>query len=346
MNKKIVFLGALLFVGNVAATEQDDPWYIGARIGVTHYSDFENNQATGDLKDDDSLGGGAFLGYNINDWFALETAYTHLGKAEVTDTAEISSQALELVGKFTWELTDSFDLFAKAGGALHYTKGEDDLSGRSDTGFNATVGLGLERHFTDNLSARLEYQLYRGVGLDDSYYESSWDTHLFSLGLVYSWGAPEVVKITEAPVVPAPVVVEEVVEAPAPVVVVPVEKVTKIVNQTAQVDFARDKKALSASSAEQLQPIINHLNEYPEATIVVVGHTDSRGAESFNQKLSEQRAEAVSTFLMKEYSIASERITTMGKGELEPIATNSTKEGQAQNRRVSVYSPSLTVVVE
>jgi OOP family OmpA-OmpF porin len=71
----------------------------------------------------------------------------------------------------------------------------------------------------------------------------------------------------------------------------------------------------------------------PEYDVSIVGHTDSRGPKAYNQKLSEQRAAKVKEDLVKR-GIDSSRITTVGKGEADPIATNDTDAGRAQNRRI------------
>ena len=68
---------------------------------------------------------------------------------------------------------------------------------------------------------------------------------------------------------------------------------------------------------------------------VVVGHTDSTGSAAYNQQLSEKRAEAVKSYLTDK-DVQSDRITTQGAGESQPIANNKTKEGRAQNRRVEI----------
>jgi adhesin transport system outer membrane protein len=70
--------------------------------------------------------------------------------------------------------------------------------------------------------------------------------------------------------------------------------------------------------------------------IDVVGHTDSVGTEAYNQTLSERRAHAVKNYMMSE-GIDSSLIDVMGEGELEPVATNQTDEGRAQNRRVEIH---------
>ncbi|WP_417859555.1 OmpA family protein, partial [Xanthomarina gelatinilytica] len=67
----------------------------------------------------------------------------------------------------------------------------------------------------------------------------------------------------------------------------------------------------------------------------VYGYTDSSGSDSYNLRLSEVRANAVSTFLINN-KVKSTRISSVGKGESNPIASNSTAEGRAQNRRVQI----------
>ncbi|PKF61412.1 hypothetical protein CW745_08730 [Psychromonas sp. psych-6C06] len=358
MNKKIIVLGTLLTASNAMANNQDNPFYVGARAGITNYTNFEINQSSNELKDDDNFGAGLFLGYNINDWFGVEAGYTYLGETEIAENASISSNGIDLVGKFTWQATESFDLFAKAGGFVYKNKGENLLSGFKDDGLSATAGLGMQYFFTDNFSARLEYQYYHDLALQDNNNEASWNTHLFALGLIYHWGGQEKVIVQDAPSTTPPVetveetiveetVIEEAVVEETIVAVVATEvvkeKPVKVDYKTVQVYFDTGSENLSAQSIEQLKPIIEHLKNYPSATIFAVGHTDSRGAAKLNQKLSEKRAKTVRDFLIKEYAISADRITYSGEGEAVPIATNETKEGQAKNRRVSVFSPSFVV---
>ncbi|GLS90613.1 porin OmpA [Psychromonas marina] len=340
MDKRIVVLGSLLFVGNVAANAQDNPWYVGARVGATHYADFENASGSNSVKDDKDLAAGVFLGYSFNDWFGLEAGYTYLGELEIDNSKSVESNAIELVGKFTWETSDSFDVFLKAGVYGYQAEG----FGLKDKDVDGTVGVGIEQHFTDDFSVRLEYQYYNNLTLNDSPYESEWDTHLLALGFIYSWGGHKNVAVTEAPMteVVEEVMVEEVVVEEVAVIVVEKEMID-VEPMTVEVYFDFDKEELSDQSVEQLQPLIEHLQAYPTSTVVLVGHTDSRGSSELNQNLSEQRANTVSDFLTTEYAISADRISTSGEGELSPIASNETSEGRAKNRRVSVFSPSFVV---
>jgi len=79
------------------------------------------------------------------------------------------------------------------------------------------------------------------------------------------------------------------------------------------------------------------LREFPDAPITVAGHTDSRGNDASNQRLSEQRATAVQEYLMANMSVLKPtQIKSVGYGESRPLASNETEEGRAQNRRIDV----------
>jgi outer membrane protein OmpA-like peptidoglycan-associated protein len=97
--------------------------------------------------------------------------------------------------------------------------------------------------------------------------------------------------------------------------------------------FAYDKSDLNATAKLNLEKLKTTLLKYPETNITVIGHTDSKGSDGYNQTLSESRAEAVTLFIAHS-GISSSRLTAVGKGELDPIATNETTEGSAANRRV------------
>lgn len=99
--------------------------------------------------------------------------------------------------------------------------------------------------------------------------------------------------------------------------------------------FAVDSSELSPASKTNLDNLAGSLQNYPNTNILVVGHTDNTGAESYNQTLSERRAGAAAAYLA-EKGIATTRLAISGMGETSPIADNSTTEGRVQNRRVEV----------
>ena len=102
------------------------------------------------------------------------------------------------------------------------------------------------------------------------------------------------------------------------------------------INFAFNKSTVTKSDADQLRKALEFINKYPGAKIKLEGHTDSIGSEKFNLKLSEKRAEATKQYLVKEGHIEDSRLSTVGYGKAKPIASNKTKSGRAQNRRVEI----------
>ena len=100
------------------------------------------------------------------------------------------------------------------------------------------------------------------------------------------------------------------------------------------VEFATGLAVIRRESFDLLDRIATLLKEHPELKkLEIQGHTDSRGSDTANMRLSDARAKAVVDALVKR-GVAKERLTSKGYGETKPKADNKTKEGQAQNRRV------------
>ncbi len=99
--------------------------------------------------------------------------------------------------------------------------------------------------------------------------------------------------------------------------------------------FDFDSYALRQEARERLTDLAASLNEYHDSEVLIVGHTDSSGADEYNQTLSENRANAAGSFLIRAGVVPS-RVKTMGLGETEPVAPNDTEDGMQQNRRVEV----------
>ena len=108
-----------------------------------------------------------------------------------------------------------------------------------------------------------------------------------------------------------------------------------ILNMPSNITFEVDKSDVKPSFAEVLGSVALVLKEYKSTMIEVAGHTDSTGSNSYNQMLSQQRAQAVSNVLMNN-GVQPVRIDTVGYGETRPIASNNTAEGRQQNRRVEL----------
>ncbi len=99
--------------------------------------------------------------------------------------------------------------------------------------------------------------------------------------------------------------------------------------------FETDQAKLTAGAMRKLYPLVTLLQENPRRSIVIEGHTDSSGPDSYNLDLSRMRAEAVRDFLIST-GINPERITARGYGEAAPVASNMDEAGRRENRRVEV----------
>ncbi|HEV3052092.1 MAG TPA: OmpA family protein [Longimicrobium sp.] len=99
--------------------------------------------------------------------------------------------------------------------------------------------------------------------------------------------------------------------------------------------FPFDSDQILPAGRENLRQLANSLRDYPETEVLIVGHTDSQGADDYNMRLSYRRAESARVYLTQQ-GVPGSRIRVEGKGETEPVADNSTDAGRAQNRRVEV----------
>jgi outer membrane protein OmpA-like peptidoglycan-associated protein len=115
------------------------------------------------------------------------------------------------------------------------------------------------------------------------------------------------------------------------------EKDALILTFKSDVLFDTDSSTIKpgAYSSGEIDRVAQILNKYPDTTIKVVGYTDSTGSESHNQQLSELRANSVKNALVVK-GVATSRVTTIGMGESNPVADNTTPEGRQLNRRVAI----------
>ncbi len=108
------------------------------------------------------------------------------------------------------------------------------------------------------------------------------------------------------------------------------------VNLPSHVSFDVGKANLSSQLYPVLDSVARAMSQHPELHAVALGYTDSTGSAQVNERLSQQRAEAVTHYL-NEHGVASNRMMAQGRGPSDPIGDNATEEGRAQNRRVELY---------
>lgn len=101
------------------------------------------------------------------------------------------------------------------------------------------------------------------------------------------------------------------------------------------ITFAHDSTNINPSFYNTLDKLASTMSQYDQSTVTVMGHTDSVGNPTYNQGLSQRRAQAVSSYLQNR-GVASYRIQTLGYGQSQPIANNNTEQGRMQNRRVEI----------
>lgn len=293
-----------------------------------------------------------FGGYKFNRYFALEGGYYDLGEFGYTAT---TSPAGTLIGNIKLRgvnfdavgmlpIADKFSAFGRLG--LQYAEAKDNFTrtgmvpvpsnaNPSKTAPNYKVGVGLQYDFTQELAVRLEGERYR---IDDAVGNQG-DINMLSLGLVYQFG-----KDTPPPVQKPPPVVQI---APAPVfVIVPVKIKTQEYCSILDLQFEIKQNAIEREDKEKLAVVGTFMRKYPKTTAVIEGHTDDIGAAEYNQKLSQQRAESVVSYLVNDMKIDASRLSAVGYGSTLPIADNSTRQGQQANRRVGAVIACATDVAD
>ncbi len=125
-----------------------------------------------------------------------------------------------------------------------------------------------------------------------------------------------------------------------PVAVKPVEPAPQseviTLSDAGNVLFDFDKSDLTPAAKAQLDTLMDKLRNADVVSIKVIGHTDSKGSDAYNQALSERRASSVAAYLLSQ-GLAPNKLTSEGRGESEPVADNASDEGRADNRRVELH---------
>lgn len=344
--KKAILSAALL--GIMAVSGQcgsiaEPGAYIGFGLGYS-MSDIDSSTVQqglcgGDCSaytdDENSLGFKVFGGYMFNEYFSVEGGYFNLGRfsyeavpttGPVTGEYKVQGTNLDLL--LTLPLHEAFSVTARSG--LLYSRFTESYSHtgtltKNSMGFK--YGLGFQYDFDPAWALRGELENYH---LEEPSAGGA-DVQLISFGLVYRFGIEEEPEPEPVVIIKEVEVVKVVEVAAEPIVIVepapPAERI--ILASDALFDF--DKADLIPQGQATLVKLARNIKETDQ--LIITGHTDDVGSESYNLELAQRRADAVRDFLLTQ-KIASGQIETISKGESEPIADNATDEGRAANRRV------------
>ncbi|MFB2832418.1 porin OmpA [Aeromonas jandaei] len=311
----ITLLVTGLLAVNAQAAGQDNTWYGGAKLGWSNfYGIDESNALTLGNETNDALGVGVFGGYQVNKNLGIELGYDYLGKYKydavksgAAFSDEVTAQLAQLTLKLGFPVTDSLDLYGRVGGGYGWADAKSDVF-KDDSRFVVVGALGAEYAFNRDWAARLEYQYSTPYGSRDDT-GLRMDNGLLSLGAVYRFG--QVAPVVAAPA-PAP--------APAPEPVI----VEKQFTLSSDVLFDFNKATLKPKASEALDNLYSQIESArpKDGVATVIGYTDRIGSDSYNQKLSEQRAQTVANYLVGK-GIPASKVNVEGRGKASPVTGDS-----------------------
>jgi len=347
----VACLGALN-LSTASAQSVDDPYYYFGVSGGQSTGRFNEEQMFGNVvrrnvnptsfsRDDTDTAFKFFFGHQFNRNWGLELGYFDLGQykfniatappGNFNGEVKVRGINFNLVG--TLPLSENFSAFAKAGG--HYARTQDAFNGSGTvvvlnatpstrkTNFNG--GVGLQYAFNPSFQMRVEFERFR---IDNPVGDHG-TVNLASIGLIFPFGRTmtpkprmaEAVYVAPAPSPPVSV-------APTPVVIAPTPPVSvappmRRVSFSAESLFGFDRSEISADGKMALDKFANDTRGSTYDTIIVEGHTDRIGSSSYNQALSERRADAVKSYLVTNARLDAPKVSSSGKGE----STAVTKPG-------------------
>lgn len=325
MNKLHIFSGLTILLIGVSTAQASDfagP-YVGAKVGA-------NFSSATSLDNKTSLTAGLEAGYNwdVQDNFLLgfsgyydnNAKSTHSGSGGAPVSVDFGSQVYGLNLKLGLP-SGPWMPYAKLGYAQVNGVGDNYVSQfKNDT---LGYGLGLEYKLMSNLGIAIEWD-----GNNAKHNDVTLHNNNLTVGVNYYFGTPE----------PAPIVA---VQPPPPPPPPPAPQYKTVITSKPVTlkgtNFATASAKLNSTAFSQLDKVVQFAKRYPDADLAITGYTDSRGSAKMNQSLSEHRAESVKAYLVGK-GVAADRITTQGEGEANPIASNATAAGRAQNRRVEIRS--------
>jgi OmpA-OmpF porin, OOP family len=339
--KRVVLYGLMAAgaaAGSAYAADDTGAFYIS---GLGTYTMLDGHRVS-----EDDFGYSVELGKDFSPNWAGEINYDN-GSFKIRNSGfsqKLSGYSVDGLYRF---LPDSiFRPYLLAGGGLL-----DDAvgTGEKQHGFMAEAGIGLLTGIGSQTgSTRVQLRTQAKYRLEwanpDIYGPKDPSDLIFGVGLQVSFGAP-VAQVAVAPPPPPPPPPEAAAPPPPPPAPEPchapagfqVDANCHIIEQKVivrAVDFEFNSTRLTVPAQETLDDIDHALLNQPELQIEIQGYTDSVGADAYNLNLSRKRAQAVKAYLVSK-GVNDSVLTAKGYGKADPIASNATAEGRAQNRRVA-----------
>ncbi|RRV87086.1 OmpA family protein [Stutzerimonas stutzeri] len=311
-----VVIGSMVAATSVNALAQGQGAVEVEAFGKHYFTDSSRDIKNGELY-------GAGVSYFLTDDVSLGLSYGEYHDITSEDRVQDGSHK-KIKGSLT--SLDAAYHFGNPGvglrpyvsaGVAHQSIGQADRGGRDRSTF-ANVGTGVKYYFTENFFAKASVDGMYNIDAD----EAEWMAGV-GVGLNFGGGARQVAAVEPTPE-----------PAPAPIVDTEPEPAPEVVRVELDVKFDFDKSRVREESYSDIKNLADFMQQYPQTTTVVEGHTDSVGTDQYNQRLSERRAEAVRNVLVNEYGVQGNRVNSVGYGESRPVADNSTEEGRQINRRV------------
>jgi OOP family OmpA-OmpF porin len=325
--KKFILFTSILST-SVLATTESPQFFIGVKGGHQWALDdnYKHSSPEGTIY-------GVYGGLQFTPSWSWDVGYQYHDELKAGVTS-VDVNVIESALRYDWYLQDDLSLYGRLGAAYWDMEKTRYSSNESDaTGFSPLGEVGINYNFNPNVRLSAGYQYIDSIGKSNT---GKYDSHGLLIGLTYMFGGatqPALVETASTPII-------EDISIKKAVTVKPSPQTQTFSPKTTSGLLGFDSIEPSHDFIEQLTGIISTLNSYPQSQAIVVGRTDSTGSVSYNQKLSERRAQAVANY-MSEFGVNHEQINIIGKGELEPVESNANSEGRAKNRQVEVIIPSF-----
>lgn len=342
MNKMMRLIPAIVLVTGVVsqtAVADQGQFYIAPGIQWMEFDDTTNL--------DEDTGYFFGLGYDFTDRLSAEISTFDLDP-DTTGGSSIDLDHYKVDVLYTFGAIDrAITTFAVTG------LGNTNFQGENESLWN--LGGGINVKLTDRLSWRTAVRSYQYRHMDQEDRDIGVDS-----ALVYRFGGSRPARPVAAAPAPAPAPAA----APAPADAdgdgvpdsrdncpdtprnyavdangcpIPIEEVARV---ELEVHFDFDQAVVKPEYFSEIEEVAQFMRQYPDVIVELEGHTDSTGTDEYNMGLSDRRANAVRQVLLDRFSIQGSRVTARGFGESQPIASNDTPAGRAQNRRV------ITVIIK